>query len=122
MGGARFAVFVEPKQAWTTFVRRVPPARGSRWVLVSVVVRNLTRVGFDPRVLHYRLTATGGAAYFPDLARGTGPAVRQAPHPLAVGALTQAELAFQVPNAAAGLQLAFDPTGKHERVVVALGQ
>jgi hypothetical protein len=122
VGGVRFAVFADPNQAWTTFVRRVPPAQGSRWVLVTLVVRNLSRVGFDPRVLHYRLIAAGGPAYFPDLGRGTGPDVRRAPHPLAVGALTQAQLAFQVPNAAAGLQLAFDPTGRHERVVVALGQ
>jgi hypothetical protein len=119
--GARFAVFVNARQAWTTFANTVSAGPGNRWVLVTVRVRNMTRVGFDPRVLHYRLMA-GDIDYFPDLSYGTGPALRQPPNPLAGGELVQAELAFHVPTSAIGLELAFDPTGGHERVEVRLGR
>ena len=121
IAGARFAVFVNPRQTWTAFTKTVPPAPGSKWLLVTVRVRDLTRDNLDPRVLHYRLVSTGGQNYFPKLAYGTGPDVGRAPHPLARGALVQAELAFQVPVAAPPLQLAFDPFGKKGSVSVALG-
>ncbi|HEX3872834.1 MAG TPA: hypothetical protein VHW26_01730 [Solirubrobacteraceae bacterium] len=123
LAGARFAVFVNSRETWTAFAKTVSPGPGNRWVLVAVRVRNLTRTGFDPRVLHYRLMAPGNLDFFPDLTYGTGPNLHLPPSPLAIGALTQAELAFKVPTSASGLQLAFDPTsGQHERVVVSLGQ
>jgi hypothetical protein len=121
-GQVRFVVLVNSPQAWTNFARHVKPGAGNRWVLVTVLAQNLGRVGFDPRVLHYRLIANDGANYFPDLTYGTGPHVHIKPRPLPIGAQTQAELAFAVPRSAVGVQLAFDPTGKHQRVVVGLGQ
>jgi hypothetical protein len=120
--GARFAVFVNARQAWTKFTDTVSAGPGRQWVLVTVRVRNITRLGFDPRVLHYRLLAADGVDYFPNLAYGTGPALHLPPNPLTGGQLVQAELAFDVPTSAPGLELAFDPTGGHERVEVPLGR
>lgn len=117
--GARFAVFPNPKQAWTTFAARVSAGPGNRWVLVSVRTRNLTLAAFDPRLAQYRLIGADGVNYLPNATYGTdlhGPARKLAP-----GALAQVELAFQVPAAAQGLQLAFDPTGRHKLTYVALG-
>jgi hypothetical protein len=121
LAGARFAVFANPKEPWTRFAKRVSAGPGMRWELVTVRVRNLTRTDLDPRALHYRLIAAAGVNYFPNLAYGTGPDVRRPPRPLAPQALVQAKLAFAVPVSATGLELAFDPAGRPQRVVVTLG-
>jgi hypothetical protein len=125
LAGARFAVFVNARQKWTTFAKTVSPGPGNRWLLVTVRVRNLTRTALnplDPRALHYRLVAPGGVNYFPNLSYGTGPDVSKPPRPLGRQALTQAELAFEVPTSAPPLQLVFDPYGRTGSVSVALGQ
>jgi hypothetical protein len=119
--GARFEVYLAGRQPWTAFAAKVSPGPRKRWVLVDVEVQNLTRKGFDPRVLHYRLLGAGGATFFPRPSYGTGPDVNRPPRPLGVGGRTEVELAFGVLNAATRLELAFDPTGQHKRVVVALG-
>jgi hypothetical protein len=120
VAGARFTVSASAHQPWATFTKRSRPRTGSRWLLVTVKVGNLTRAGFDPRVLHYRVIDAGGTNYFPNLAYGTGADVHRPARPVPVNKVVQAELAFQVPTGAARLRLAFDPTGRHERVVVAL--
>jgi hypothetical protein len=118
LDGARFNVLVGTQLAWTAFAKTSSPGPGNRWVLVTVVVHNISRAGFDPRVLHYRLVGPGGVNYFPNLGYGSGPDLRMPPNPVAIGAAAEAELAFQVPAGTGGLELAFDPTGKHERVLV----
>jgi hypothetical protein len=122
LAGARFVVSANATQPWTDFKRTVHPGPGRRWLLVGMQVRNISRAGFDPRVLHYRVTTRSGVTYFPNVRYGTGPDVNHPANPVRVGATVQVELAFQVPTSAAGLQLAFDPTGQHERLVVALGR
>ncbi|HEY5198465.1 MAG TPA: hypothetical protein VIJ51_15700 [Solirubrobacteraceae bacterium] len=122
LAGASFEASANSSLPWTDFKRTVSAGPGNRWLLVDVRVRNISRVGFDPRVLHYRVTTPTGATYFPNLAYGTAPAARRPANPVPIGAVVQVELAFQVPESAAGLKLAFDPTGRHERLVVALGR
>jgi uncharacterized protein DUF4352 len=122
LDGARFNVLVGTQLAWTAFAKGLSPGPGNRWVLVTVTVHNISRAGFDPRVLHYRLVGTGGVNYFPNLGYGSGPDLRMPPNPVAIGGTAEAELAFQVPAGTGGLELAFDPTGRHERVLVAIGQ
>lgn len=119
---ARFTVLVDAQPAWASFARTVSAGPGNRWVVVTMSVRNVARVGFDPRVLHYRLISAGGVDFFPDLRYGTGPAARLPPNALADGEVAQVELAFRVPTSAAGLRLAFDPTGGLERVEIRLGR
>jgi hypothetical protein len=119
---ARFTVLVNAQPAWASFAKTVSPGPGNRWVAVTMSVRNIARVRFDPRVLHYRLISAGGVDFFPDLRYGTGPAARLTPNGLADGEVVQVELAFRVPTSAAGLRLAFDPTGGLERVEIRLGR
>jgi hypothetical protein len=122
LAGARFDVSVGGRAPWTAFAATASAGRGNRWELVAVEVENLTRKSFDPRVLHYRLIAAAGETmYFPALQYGTGPDVARPANPLALGGIAEVELGFAVPSAASGLELAFDPTGMHRRVVVALG-
>jgi hypothetical protein len=120
LAGARFSVFVNNNEAWASFAKTASAGRGKRWEIVTVDVTNLTRSGFDPRVLHYRLMGRD-VNYFADLAYGTAADASKPPRPLARGALVQVKLAFRVPDAAAGLQLAFDPTGHPARLLVTLG-
>jgi hypothetical protein len=122
IGGMRFAVFTHAKQRWTAFAASTPAGGGKRWLLVTVRARNLTRPGFDPTALAYRVLGADGASYTPDPAYGTGSAVR--PRPAVAtgrGALVQAELAFRVPSLASGLRLAFYPAGASDEVVAGLG-
>jgi hypothetical protein len=120
VAGLRIAVFPNPRQRWTRFADHVSPGAGMSWELVSLSVRNLRRSRFDPRVLHYRLLAPNGQAYFPNPSFGTTPDVGKPPQPIALQGLSQVELAFQVPTSAAGLELAFDPAGRPDRVLVSL--
>ena len=117
--GVRFDVVVNAQEAWTAFARFVSPGFGKQWELVTVESRNLTRKDFDPRRLNYRLVGAGDVNYFPNLAYGTAHRSGRA-HPLAAGAQTRIDLAFAVPASATRLQLAFDPTGRPERVLVSL--
>lgn len=120
LAGLQLTVFGAPQEPWTRFVKHVPAGPGQRWELVTVRVTNLTRAGFDPRVLHFRLADARGQTYYPDRKAGTGPAVGRPPHPLARGQLGQAEVAFRVPQSASGLSLLFNPTTQRLRLQVPL--
>jgi hypothetical protein len=119
VGGARFAVFRDPQQGWTSFRRRSPGA-GKVWMAVTVLVRNFSLADFDPRALTYRVFDGAGTAYAPDRRIGTAPAQARPPRPLAAGQLAEARLGFRIDPGAPGLQLRFSPVPGGPPVVVSL--
>jgi hypothetical protein len=120
VGRARYAVFVNPEQSWTSFAR-TDAGPGRRWEAVTVRVRNLGTAGFDPRVLAYRVIDARGASYAPDATVGTGSALGGPGHPLGPDALVEARLGFRVPRSAGALRLSFVPTPGAPAIVVGLG-
>lgn len=108
VNGVRWAVFANPQQSWARKVRRTAAGPGQKWLLVAVRVRNLTRVGFDPRVLSFQIFDRSGRAYFPDPRAGTGRRRSLPPEPVPLGGTGQAELAFRVPEEAGRFTLLFD--------------
>lgn len=122
ISGAAFVVSGAPRGPWTRFSTRVAPGPGRRWRLVDVTVTNLTRVGFDPHRLHYRLVDASGTTYFPERDRGTHPGARTPLGYLSRGQSSDTELAFRVADSATQLQLRFNPTMRHFRVEVPLGK
>lgn len=95
--GASFAVSTRPEAGWADAVRREDPGAGRRWIVVSVVVENLSRQRFNPALLPYLLRAGDGRLFAPDRAGIAGPGGLGRASGLPLGARAEERLAFAVP-------------------------
>jgi hypothetical protein len=107
--GASFRVIFNSSTRFAANLRNSIAGRGVRWVAVEVDTTNLSRHGFDPNDLDYRLRDRSGAIYYPDVHGGTGPASLSTPGLLRPGLTAESQLGFQVPRSAGTFTLVFEP-------------
>jgi hypothetical protein len=123
IAGARFTVFTHPVLSWTREIPPLPYGSGRRWLLLQILVRNLSRTGFDPHQLGYRVVDERGQTFFADPRYGSGPQQHGSPQPVPANGLSSAMLAFAVPSAPSAFRLYFAAgTGAGRQVEVPLGQ
>lgn len=105
--GVRLEVVPTSGAGWAAEIREETPDTGRRWITVAVRLRNVSREGFRPGSLGYRVRVEE-----PFLAAtSVGPRIVEAPGRVAVGDRGSAHLGFQVSEDATGLELMLDSRG-----------
>ncbi len=108
--------------SWAKEIRATKPSDGTRWVTVSVRVKNLTRRELVLRGLAYRILTRRSLVVGPTVADVADPDKKLRDGRVPVGARASMHLGFEVPQDAKDLMFALEPGGLQEpTVLVALG-